>query len=177
MAALDSLPDDLIDNAAVLGTLSLITAALFILDLAGPRAKTPKRNATETKKVTETKSQKTEIYDIEKEIEPVERIQLESEKTSKTNDTKEVTTTLKNGLNHNSGPNGQNNINQGQQIGYKRMKNKPNKFDIYGNDLSLDIDTDQDTTRVPEEHSPVWSRIKQGYILRLVAMMHKNSTF
>ncbi|XP_076273701.1 uncharacterized protein LOC143204775 isoform X1 [Rhynchophorus ferrugineus] len=38
-AAIDSVPADLIDNAAVLGTLSLVTGALFLLDMGSPKAK------------------------------------------------------------------------------------------------------------------------------------------
>lgn len=33
----DDLPDNLVDNAIVLGTLSMFTALLFLIDLAGPR--------------------------------------------------------------------------------------------------------------------------------------------
>ncbi|GLV34936.1 uncharacterized protein CBL_09416 [Carabus blaptoides fortunei] len=38
-AALDSVPPDLVDNAAVLGTLSIIAGILFLMDLAAPRLK------------------------------------------------------------------------------------------------------------------------------------------
>lgn len=48
LASLDSIPDNLIDNAAVLGVLSLVTAVLFLIDLAGPRGRsTSKHSQTE----------------------------------------------------------------------------------------------------------------------------------
>ncbi|GBP29220.1 hypothetical protein EVAR_20583_1 [Eumeta japonica] len=37
LASLDSVPNNLIVNASVLGTFSLVTAALFLIDLMGPR--------------------------------------------------------------------------------------------------------------------------------------------
>lgn len=40
-ASLDSVPPDLVDNAAVLGTLALITGLLFLLDIGLSRPKPP----------------------------------------------------------------------------------------------------------------------------------------
>lgn len=39
------------------------------------------------------------------------------------------------------------------------MKDTPKKFDIYGKDI--ESDTDEDIKEV-EEHSPVWSKIREG---------------
>ncbi|KAL0841524.1 hypothetical protein ABMA28_015194 [Loxostege sticticalis] len=67
LASLDSVPKKLVVNASVLGTLSLIVAALFLVDLMGPRVYTATRHAqTESastpkteKKPTTTQSQTT----------------------------------------------------------------------------------------------------------------------
>ena len=49
MASIDSVPEDLIDNAAVLGALCLITALVFIADmLMSPRFGKKKQEATQT---------------------------------------------------------------------------------------------------------------------------------
>lgn len=47
LASLDSVPHNLVVNASVLGTLSLIVAALFLIDLMGPRSYT-KTNQSQT---------------------------------------------------------------------------------------------------------------------------------
>lgn len=129
LAALESLPSDLVDNAAILATLSLITAALFLLDLAGPKGKSDKE-------IVYMKSAKPEIQLIEKQIEPqlvrtVEQV-----------------------------PNGKetNDKSHKQQNGYKKMKDKPKRFDIYGKD----VDTDSEGSKDVEEQSPVWSKIREG---------------
>lgn len=55
LASLDSVPSNLTVNAAVLGTLSLIVAALFLIDLMGPRIYTSSRfSQTETVKSPKT---------------------------------------------------------------------------------------------------------------------------
>lgn len=41
LAAIDSLPPNLVDNGIILGTLSLITAGLFLIDMGGPKAVKP----------------------------------------------------------------------------------------------------------------------------------------
>ncbi|KAL1494093.1 hypothetical protein ABEB36_009745 [Hypothenemus hampei] len=41
LASIDSVPHDLVDNAAILGTLSVITGALFLLDMGAPKGKKP----------------------------------------------------------------------------------------------------------------------------------------
>ncbi|XP_063825479.1 uncharacterized protein LOC135075038 [Ostrinia nubilalis] len=45
LASLDSVPKKLVVNASVLGTLSLVVAALFLLDLMGPRVYTATKQA------------------------------------------------------------------------------------------------------------------------------------
>ncbi|XP_044272790.1 uncharacterized protein LOC123016448 isoform X2 [Tribolium madens] len=85
-AALDSVPEDLVDNAAIIGTLTLVTAALFLLDMGGPKAKknnqhsqTPPRSVS---KPQETKTTTQQVYEIEKDLENEKKQMkgLESEK-------------------------------------------------------------------------------------------------
>lgn len=38
-ASIDSVPQNLVDNAAILGTLAVVTGVLFLLDMGGPKAK------------------------------------------------------------------------------------------------------------------------------------------
>ncbi|XP_022125213.1 uncharacterized protein LOC111000163 [Pieris rapae] len=59
LASLDAIPDTLTVNAAVLGALSLAVAALFLLDLMGPRVYTATR-PSQTDKTEPVKSPKSE---------------------------------------------------------------------------------------------------------------------
>jgi hypothetical protein len=85
-AALDSLPEDLVDNAAIIGTLTLATAALFLLDLGGPKAKkTSQQSQTQPRSVSkpvETRSVTQQVYDIEKDVEK-EKKQMQALETPK----------------------------------------------------------------------------------------------
>lgn len=147
LAALESVPNDLVDNAAILGGLSLVTAALFLIDLAGPKGK-------QEKEIVHVKHPKTDIQLIESQIEPklVKTIQTDVTKTANT----ETNNNFTNGIGK-TYP-GQNGVSKDQN-GYKKMKDKPKKFDIYGKDI--ESDTDEDIKEV-EEHSPVWSKIREG---------------
>lgn len=53
----DDLPDNLIDNAIVLGTLSMFTALLFLIDLAGPRKSKSMKKAESQKQTHQTQPQ------------------------------------------------------------------------------------------------------------------------
>lgn len=82
-AALDSVPHDLVDNAAVVGTVSLVTAGLFLLDMGGPKAKKPSSQLTaqqkkQSKQAETPKSITQQVYDIEKEIQRSERRHLDT---------------------------------------------------------------------------------------------------
>ncbi|GJQ81816.1 hypothetical protein Trydic_g357 [Trypoxylus dichotomus] len=149
LAALESVPSDLVDNAAVLGTLSLVTAALFLLDMAGPKAKNEKG-------IIQIKTVKPEIQLIEKHIEPQIVKKMEIIEVTKIPNGKE-TNNFSNDVNKNVTYPGQNGMSKDQN-GYKKMKDKPKKFDIYGKDI--DSDTEDETK--DEEQSPVWSKIREG---------------
>nr|CAI5826279.1 unnamed protein product [Callosobruchus analis] len=82
-AALDSVPPDLVDNAAVVGTVSLVTAGLFLLDMAGPKAKkTTGSTQMKSRRLTlasmEPKRIPRPTFDVEREVERSERTQIES---------------------------------------------------------------------------------------------------
>lgn len=75
-AALDSVPHDLVDNAAIVGTVSLVTAGLFLLDMGGPKAKRLQKEPVQIKKgpkTSEAKNMPHKGNDIEKQIEQSER--------------------------------------------------------------------------------------------------------
>lgn len=62
-ASLDSVPPDLVDNAAVLGTLALITGLLFLLDVGLSRPKpTPIKQVYKTTQ-TDTASSSVDLLD------------------------------------------------------------------------------------------------------------------
>lgn len=143
LAALESVPSDLVDNAAILGTLSLVTAALFLLDLAGPKGKSEKQ-------IVYVKNTKPEIQLVEAKIEPKIVKKVESE-----------TAKMPNGKSNSNGIN----LNIKEPNGYKQMKDKPKRFDIYGKDIG-DSESDAES-KTAEEHSPVWSKIREGIIARV----------
>lgn len=75
---MDSVPPDLVDNAAIVGTVSLVTGALFLLDMGGPKARKPRETHSKSQKATkpksvEPKSISQHVNDIEKQIEQSER--------------------------------------------------------------------------------------------------------
>ncbi|KAJ8945732.1 hypothetical protein NQ314_009095 [Rhamnusium bicolor] len=81
-AALDSVPPDLVDNAAIVGTVSLVTGALFLLDMGGPKAKKPSQSQTKTRrdsayKPSVPRSISQQVHDIEKGIQNSERKHLD----------------------------------------------------------------------------------------------------
>lgn len=150
-AALDSVPPDLIDNAAILGTLSLTTAALFLLDLAGPRAKKPTLQ-TQPKSITRAlevhKMQKTrEPFSLEPEFARIENARMENERNGKLSDDKN------------------------QKLNGKTDKHK---FDVYPHvehDHGKDhVDSFEKVNTKVEEHSPVWSKIQKGNIFSLFVL-------
>lgn len=157
-ASLDSVPENLVDNAAVIGTLSLVTAALFLLDMGGPKARstpTVQQQQTPLKiihKPTEQKITSQQIYNIEKDA-------AENQKERKEDDAKQT----KNG--HLMGaiklPDAGGRYRDNM---YKKMKEeKPKSFDIYGKDMH--DGSDDEIESIPpkmEEHSPVWSKIRKG---------------
>ncbi|XP_022921051.1 uncharacterized protein [Onthophagus taurus] len=137
LAALENLPKDLVDNAAVLGSLSLATAFLFLLDLTGPKGN--KKASLKDHKSHNT-DQKPDIFVVETakighipKLE-AEKIIIPSEKR----------------------PNGFKN----GQISFKKASKAPQKFDIYGKDY--ESGSEEDLKEILEESSPVWSKIRRG---------------
>ncbi|KAJ3645961.1 hypothetical protein Zmor_023577 [Zophobas morio] len=138
-AALDSVPQDLVDNAAVIGTLSLVTAALFLLDMGGPKArKTAQQVQTPPRSISKPVETQ-QIYNIEKDGEH-EKMQTQTQE-------KQVEKTPKNG--HLMSANG--------------IK-LPDANGRYRDNKREDSDTDEPDDIPPkmEEHSPVWSKIRKG---------------
>lgn len=169
-ASLESVPNELIDNAAVLGTLSLITAALFLLDLGGPRAKKPQPHALI---VPQSLSKQYEIrhpndaYNLENDLE--KRMVGELRNGQERHKEKEVNNKNNSDKTSNGHANGNGfapGNNHGQN-GYSKMKDKTKRFDIYGKDVDEDdkaeseLDFD-DASSKTELHSPVWSKIRKG---------------
>lgn len=77
------MPHDLIDNAAIVGTVSLVTGALFLLDMGGPKGKKPSPTTMKAKQVSrpkpsEAKSISQQVYDIERELQQSERETFDS---------------------------------------------------------------------------------------------------
>lgn len=62
-ASLDSVPPDLVDNAAVLGTLALITGLLFLLDIGLSRPKPPPTKQLYKATQTDTASNSVDLLD------------------------------------------------------------------------------------------------------------------
>lgn len=164
LAALDSLPEKLVDNAAIIGTLTLVTAALFLLDMGGPKAKknnqhsqTPPRSVSKSQ---ETKAMTQQIYEIEKDVEHEKKQMQGMEKEAP-----------KNGHLGNGVKLGDANGRYRDSM-YKKIKDeKPKSFDIYGKDMHGDSDTDEPDDIPPkmEEHSPVWSKIRKGRNLEFLS--------
>ncbi|KAK5641551.1 hypothetical protein RI129_010098 [Pyrocoelia pectoralis] len=155
-AALDSVPPDLVDNAAILGTLSLITAALFLLDLAGPRAKKASAEPLKIQIVSkplanEEKNNTTTEVDNGFGVlqEKADKVKIEPNGHQfKVSNPSEFKST---------------------QNGYKKMKERDSgrRFGIFGKDVVADDINDEhkgkgsDATE-SERHSPVWSQIRKG---------------
>lgn len=137
---MDSIPPDLLDNAAVLGSLSILTGVLFIIDLGAPRLK------------DSTKQSQTSAH---LQLRPLELPPLQG---------------IQNGVqigtrsgHHDSTINGhtQNGIGK-QQPTYnnknQQRKQKSKRFDIFGHDK------EEDLTELPmemERHSPVQSKVQR----------------
>ncbi|VEN41570.1 unnamed protein product [Callosobruchus maculatus] len=170
-AALDSVPPDLVDNAAVVGTVSLVTAGLFLLDMAGPKAKkTTGSTQTKTRRLTLTSIEPKRIprptFDVEREVERSERTQIESVDSKTGNGVKNGGVSNGNAKNNNKREESEARKNG---KGYHQMKDDlPKRFGIYGKDATDGFGSETDDTeelRMPpamESHSPVWSNIRKG---------------
>jgi hypothetical protein len=62
-ASLDSVPPELVDNAAVLGTLALVTGLLFLLDIGLSRPKPPRIEQLYKATQTDTASNSVDLLD------------------------------------------------------------------------------------------------------------------
>nr|XP_023023281.1 uncharacterized protein LOC111511495 [Leptinotarsa decemlineata] len=170
-AALDSVPPNLIDNAAIVGTVSLVTAGLFLLDMAGPKAKKSSKVSPSAKKIikpTEPKSISQQVYDIEREIENSERKHLDTFEPKPKKNGNGGQNGIRNGKAARNGING-NGMEMEQRKsskGYLQMKDDfPKRFGIYGRDVTDGNETDETELQLPPEmepHSPVWSQIRKG---------------
>ncbi|CAH1161481.1 unnamed protein product [Phyllotreta striolata] len=158
-AAIDSVPHNLIDNAAIVGTVSLVVAALFLLDIGGPKRRTPKQTAAKLKKPPDSKVITKQVYEAEKRKKDERKasapeMQFVPKKAEK-NERNGVTTmemqTMNNG-------------------GYQRMHDSRDdsfrRFGIYGQDVTDEgATTDAEDIEMPpkmEPHSPIWSNIRKG---------------
>ncbi|KAJ8956715.1 hypothetical protein NQ318_014070 [Aromia moschata] len=169
-AALDSVPPDLVDNAAIVGTLSLVTGALFLLDMGGPKAKPPpaqpSHRRTSKSRPLESKNISQQVYDIEKELQKSEMTHLDSFDQKKH---KEIQRNgVQNGKSHHNGLVMEMEPPKDTK-GYHQMKDDfPRRFSVYGKDVTDYGGNETDDTedmRVPpqmEQHSPVWSHIRKG---------------
>lgn len=135
-ASIEHVPHYLIDNASVLGALSIITALLFLIDLGAPRAK-------KARKAPKTQARATQIEVLPQYTQEVEKpVTKKEKKVVETVDVKKKKTKFD------------------VQNGYKQMKDKPKRFDIYGKDGE---DSESEVSTVGK-HSPVWSNVRKGRV-------------
>lgn len=157
-AALESVPPDLVDNAAILGTISLVTAALFLLDLGSPKAKKPQHKVQIIPKPKTQEPRRLEMFEIESEIEKRKKPAVESAPEQIELDPKKMQEQPK--------YNGQNGYSKMAEEQIKLEKPKEvSRFGIYGKDVEDDKDSDDlfdDSSSKTELHSPVWSNIRKG---------------
>ncbi|XP_056641448.1 uncharacterized protein LOC130448202 [Diorhabda sublineata] len=162
-AALDSVPANLIDNAAIVGTFSLVVAALFLLDMGGPKRKSQKSQHAQPKKIVippdskvvtkhEVDKDKQKVGKLKTDMKKPEEIQYHPKKEKEKNGKNGITVMeMQTTNNHN---------------GYQRMRDDSFKrFGIYGQDVTDDGSTEADDMELPpqmEIHSPVWSNIRKG---------------
>lgn len=168
-ASLDSVPADLIDNAAILGTLSLVTAGLFLLDMGGPRAKKyPKYGQQE--KAGKAQDLKASPRTISQQVYEVEREKEKNKDVEKRTKAKKEVNGVNEGVVHSNGV-VKDEFRQQRTQPYKQMQEKDNtkRFGIYGKDVmdfgaeNSETDTDDELPPKMEQHSPVWSNIRKGY--------------
>ncbi|KAK9882949.1 hypothetical protein WA026_001166 [Henosepilachna vigintioctopunctata] len=194
--AIDDLPPDLVDNGIIIGTLSLITAALFLIDMAGPKRVKPvkpaqfrnlqqqlqRQNSRELIGTNGNNSQS--LFASQEQIE----IRDQPEKVI----IKEIKEVHKNG-----GINGQKNGHRNDETGRtkdqidfgimeldngKRMSQpSPKTFGIFGKDVGEmgNSDTDEIDDTIPpkmQQHSPVWSKIRKGRNLLSSLGLNRNKS-
>lgn len=143
-ASIEHVPHYLIDNASVLGALSIITAFFFLIDLGAPRAK----KATTRTPIGISKATQIQIMpqEMEKPIVRSEKKELEAMGMRYHQEQKKVR--LENGV-------------KGSQNGYKKVKEQPPKrFDIYGKDAE-EFESESEVS-AEQPHSPVWSNVRKG---------------
>ncbi|XP_045475988.1 uncharacterized protein LOC123681758 isoform X1 [Harmonia axyridis] len=173
--AIDDLPPDLVDNAIILGTLTLITAGLFLIDMAGPKSVKPIKPA--------------QLRNLQQELERQSSIRV-TPGTNNNNSqvtfnlgkndgkTEKVMITEIKEVQRNGGINGQTGKKGGESkdvvdggikkdYGSKRTIQSPKTFGIFGKDLEEmgNSDTDEIDDTIPpkmQQHSPVWSKIRKG---------------
>lgn len=142
LASLDSVPPDLLDNAAVLGALSITTGLLFFMDLSAPHIKqSPKQTQTSPNLQLKPLDISPEAYMIngnkkrETIINGNQRNGVKNDKASKT------------------------------ILKTESETKKPKHFDIYGNDKN-GIDETDSVAEMPvqmERHSPLFSKMHRPF--------------
>ncbi|XP_072384192.1 uncharacterized protein [Diabrotica undecimpunctata] len=169
-AALDSVPPSLVDNAAIVGTLSLVVAGLFLLDMGGPKKRTARSQQPKQKKnvVVPRGSITKQVIEIERDKDKEQKGQKESTKPEEIQFKK-----VEKGVKIEKDKNGTNgmtaiemqNTNSSNK-GYQRMREDSfRRFGIYGQDVTDEGSTEAEDMEIPPhvgEHSPVWSNIRRG---------------
>ncbi|XP_028145443.2 uncharacterized protein LOC114339015 [Diabrotica virgifera virgifera] len=194
-AALDSVPESLVDNAAIVGTFSLIVAGLFLLDLAGPKKRHTKPQQPKQQKkrsIVPPDSITKQVYEVEKSKQKVQKEKkevlkpLEMQFQPKMTDRSVKVEKEKNGRNGIAVMEMQ--TTNSSNKGYQRMRDDSlRKYPTYGEDVGDDGSTEAEEMELPpqmSDHSPVWSNIRKGeygkydilnpkYILRRPDRLHE----
>lgn len=141
LASIDSVPPDLLDNAAILGAFSILTGLIFFMDLSAPDIRqTPKQTQTSPNLHLKPLDIKPEAYMLN----------------GKNGNHKKETTI-----------NGHQNGGEKQKkTTFKTVtEKKPKHFDIYGHDKN-GVDETDSVAELPvqmEKHSPIFSKFHRPF--------------
>lgn len=172
--AIDDLPPDLVDNAIILGTLSLVTAGLFLIDMAGPKSVKPVKPAQlrnlqqqldrqNSRELNGTNNNSQVTFNVGKTNGQTEKVLIT-----------EIKEVQKNGkINGQAGMKivelkDDTDAAMKRDSGRMRTAESPKRFGIFGKDFDLEAgnsDTDEIDDTIPpkmQQHSPVWSKIRKG---------------
>lgn len=166
-AALDSVPANLVDNAAIVGTFSLVVAALFLLDMGGPKRRSPKSQPPQPKKVVIPPDSKVVTkHEVDKDKQKVSKSKTEVKRPEEIQYHPKKEKGLKVEKNGKNGVTVMEMQTTNNHNGYQRMHDDSFKrFGIYGQDVTDDGSTEADDMELPpqmEIHTPVWSNIRKG---------------
>ncbi|XP_044760682.1 uncharacterized protein LOC123318058 isoform X2 [Coccinella septempunctata] len=173
--AIDDLPPDLVDNAIIIGTLSLITAGLFLIDMAGPKSVKPVKPAQLRNLQQQLERQNSrELNPSNNNTQVTFNLGKNDGKTEKV-----MITEIKEVQRNGGISNGQTAMKSGEtrddvdgvmkrDNGRRKTVESPKSFGIFGKDLEEtggNSDTDEIDDTIPpkmQQHSPVWSKIRKG---------------